>query len=213
MKLLPKSPFVANFLGKYLVFRKEDKPKQVYLTFDDGPISEFTPWILDTLAKEEVRATFFLVGENMSRNPELVRRILNEGHAIGNHTQHHLNGFRTPLKSYLNDVRDCENEIRKYVPEGYPKLFRPPYGKITPAKIQALRREGYSIVYWDVLSKDYIPTLGAQRVLQLVDSKTKPGSIIVMHDNKKAISNVKGSLGLIIKKLKAKGYEFGLLTD
>jgi peptidoglycan/xylan/chitin deacetylase (PgdA/CDA1 family) len=152
--------------------------KTVYLTFDDGPIPETTPYILDTLKKYGVKATFFCVGENVKKHPELYRRILEEGHFTGNHTFNHLKGWETSLKKYLENINLCA----EYVPSN---LFRPPYGKMTPRQYNALKKR-FHLIFWDVLVPDFDSKSSTRKCLDIIKKKTRAGSILVFHDNLKA---------------------------
>lgn len=156
---------------------------EVFLTFDDGPIPEATPWVLDQLNKYNAKATFFCVGENVDRYPEIYYRILEEGHSVGNHTYNHLNQWNTKNNEYLKNVDKASKSILS-------DLFRPPYGKITPTIISKLRKE-YDIIMWDVLSGDFDPSISKEDCLENVTQNAKKGSIIVFHDSIKAIDKLK----------------------
>ena len=207
-----KTPKIIKLLGKGLRFSVQTTEPVVYLTFDDGPIPGLTPWILDQLDVFGASATFFMVGENAGRNPDLVTEILNRGHQIGNHTQNHRNGFKTKLKDYLDNVALCAEELKSFLPTESPLLFRPPYGRILPRQIYNLRKRGYQIVLWDVLSKDYDASLEPETVVRNVLANVNPGSIIVMHDNIKAEKNVKAALPEILLGLKSMGYRMEALS-
>ena len=194
-----------------LHFSVPGKDKVLYLTFDDGPLPNFCPWILECLRQYEAKACFFLVGENAAANPDLVKRILEEGHSIGNHTQNHLNGFKTLSRVYLRNVRACHEILEPFLNENDAPLFRPPYGKIRPGQFRNLRREGYEIVMWDVLSKDYDASLSADQLYRNVVENVKPGSILVFHDNIKAERNLSIALPRILKSLSETGYRFEAL--
>ncbi|TXD70573.1 polysaccharide deacetylase family protein [Aequorivita lipolytica] len=181
------------------------KEKAVYLTFDDGPIPEITPWVLDELKKHNAKATFFCIGENVQKHPEIFRRILAEGHSVGNHTFNHLNGWKTKTSEYVENVEKAERQMAK---DGRPKtdrseienrqskienlqsLFRPPYGKITSKQTKILQKKGFEIVMWDVISYDFDATISEEKCLQSVLNNLKPGSIIVFHDSLKAEKNL-----------------------
>lgn len=203
-----KTPRLIKRLLPGLWFSIPTKEPVLYLTFDDGPLPELCPWILECLQQHNALATFFLVGENVRRNPELVQAILDAGHTIGNHTQNHLNGFRTRTKEYLANTRLCADELQDFEsPENAP-LFRPPYGKVKPLQVLALRRAGFEIILWDVLSKDYDESLRPEDLFSNVISHAKPGSILVFHDNKKAEKNLRIALPLILSELSARGFRF-----
>jgi len=170
--------FVKFFLPKIICRLPQAGKKIVYLTFDDGPIPETTPYILETLKKYGVKATFFCVGENVKKYPELYKRIIEEGHIVGNHTFNHLKGWETPLETYLENVSQCEEYISS-------NLFRPPYGKMTWRQYKALEKK-FQLIFWDVLIPDFDLDSSVQRCLDVLKKKTRDGSILVFHDNLKA---------------------------
>ena len=178
--------------------------KGLYLTFDDGPIPNLTEWVLDVLEDKKISATFFCVGANIEKHPEIFQRILSEGHAIGNHTQNHLNGWDTSLESYVENVEHCQSVIEKHQVET--DLFRPPYGRLRWQQKKGL--VDYQVVMWDVLSKDYLQTLSKEEVLNESIKATESGSIIVFHDNLKAEENLRYALPRYIDHFKAKDYQF-----
>ena len=192
-----KTPPFVQFLFKRLIWRFVDTEK-VYLTFDDGPVPEATPWVLDILKAADIKATFFCVGENVKKYPEIYKRILDEGHAVGNHTYNHLNAWKTKSKKYLENVELASNEIDS-------KLFRPPYGKLSP-KLSKKIEADYDIIMWDVLSIDYNSGLLGDRVLQNVIKNVKPGSIIVFHDSDKASDNLYYALPRTLEFLQENGF-------
>lgn len=177
--------------------------KVLHLTFDDGPIPEVTPWILDTLEAYKAKATFFCVGENVQRHPELFRRLEAEGHAVGNHTFNHLNGWETENIPYFHNIRRCAQFVKS-------ELFRPPYGRITPGQRNFLERH-YQIVMWDVLSGDFDPDITADQCLTNVLDNARRGSIVVMHDSLKAAGKVHYVLPKILEHFSARGYTFEAL--
>lgn len=183
-------------------WRGDAKSKIVHLTFDDGPHSSVTPWVLQQLDAFDFKAHFFVVGQNAEKHPELIARILELGHGLGNHTHTHRNGWKTALSPYLEDVRQCQAQL----PQG--KLwFRPPYGKIRPAQSRQLRAKGYRIAMWDVLSMDFDPSRSSQQLLQKLKSLTRPGSVIVFHDSLKAEPQLKAILPSYLQWLAACGYQ------
>jgi len=177
----------------------------VYLTFDDGPIPEATPWVLDTLAKYEAKATFFCVGDNVRKHKSIFDRISNEGHSIGNHSQHHLNGWYTDSMKYIADV----TEAAEYIDSN---LYRPPYGKLKPSQYKALKKE-YRIIMWDVLSMDYDPTVTAEQCKDIVLKNTKEGSIVVFHDSLKSIDKLKAVLPGILRTFQERGLQMKAITN
>ena len=194
-----------------LVWDIPNSDKKIYLTFDDGPIPDVTEWVLDLLKSEEIKATFFCIGDNIKKHPEVYKRILSEGHQTGNHTFNHLNGWKTYTKSYLGNFKLCETEHLKLNTE-HSFLFRPPYGKIKPSQSKAIRQLGYKIIMWDVLSYDFDPTISVEKCLENVISNTEQGSIIVFHDSLKAEKNLKYALPKAIQILKNRGFVFDVIS-
>ena len=189
-----------------------EKDKTVYLTFDDGPIPEITPWVLSELKKHQVQATFFCIGENIKKNPEIFQTIVSEGHTIGNHTYNHLNGWKTTTAMYLANVVLCEETIQKN--SNYNQkltLFRPPYGKIKASQSRKLRRLGYKIIMWDILSADFDANVSQEQCLENVLSNIRPGSILVFHDSLKAFKNLVYVLPKTLMYLKENNFTCGVL--
>ncbi|MFM7079087.1 MAG: polysaccharide deacetylase family protein [Bacteroidota bacterium] len=177
----------------------EGNPPSVYLTFDDGPDPTVTPFVLDCLQQHHAKATFFLLGRNAERYPELVQRIIDEGHAIGNHGHSHLSGWTSSFSSYLADVKAAEKSISS-------KMFRPPYGHITWPQYRRLSKT-FKVVMWDVMSYDFHPGLDADQCMTNVLQNTRPGSIIVFHDNPKASKNMLIALPKCLKEFEKKGWQ------
>ncbi|MFC2114256.1 polysaccharide deacetylase family protein [Bacteroidota bacterium] len=175
--------------------------KRIFLTFDDGPNPDTTEWILEVLKRYNAKATFFCVGENVHKYPELYKRILEEGHYTGNHTYNHLNTKDVTMSSYINNVKKCADVVNS-------RLFRPPYGKIRPRIAKRLKRMGYKLVLWTVLSYDYDNELSPGFILRKIVRQTKPGSIIVFHDNSKALQNLHIILPRYIAHMENRGYIF-----
>ena len=179
----------------------------VYLTFDDGPIPEVTEWVLAELKKHGFKATFFSIGENITKHPEIFKKIISEGHSIGNHTYNHLNGWNTSTEDYIENVAICEEDIGKNINQNLKsKLFRPPYGKIKTAQSKAIQKLGYKIIMWDVLSADFDTTISREQCLDNVLLNVKPGSIIVFHDSVKAFKNLEYVLPKTLAFLKEKKF-------
>jgi len=199
--LFVTTPKFIQALFPSLVWRKMTKDKEIWLTFDDGPTPVITLWILSVLKKENVKATFFLVGEQIEEYPELVGAIIKDGHTIANHSYSHKNGWLTNKEKYLEDIENCQ----ALMPNN--KLFRPPYGKITKAQITSLK-EKYKIILWNVLSYDFQQNRSPKRVQENIIKNTTPGSIIVMHNNQKSFKNLQSILENTILQLKAQGYNF-----
>jgi len=180
----------------------KDEPV-IYLTFDDGPIEELTPWVLDVLKQYNVKATFFCVGNNIDKNNHIFSRLLNEGHRVGNHTYNHIKGWKTKTKEYLENVEQCEQLTKT-------KLFRPPYGRIKKKQFLKLIPY-YKIVFWDVLTHDYDPLLSPAKCLSNSIKYTRNGSVVVFHDNMKAQKNLKFVLPQYIEHFLKLNYKFAVL--
>jgi len=201
-----KTPFYARFFSReHLLCTVAGPGKDVYLTFDDGPVPDITPAILEILAEREVQATFFCVGHNVVRYPELFRQVKEAGHSIGNHTFHHLNGWKTPPAAYVEDVNRCEQHFRT-------RLFRPPYGKFTPSQYFLLRNK-YLFVLWSVLAHDYSRRITPDQCLSIAIRYTHPGSVVVFHDNLKAQENLLYALPRFLDTMLEQGYQFGSLGE
>lgn len=179
--------------------------KTVYLTFDDGPIPEVTPWVLKTLREKEVKATFFMVGDNVRRHPEVFQKVIEEGHAVGNHTFHHLQGLFTSRDAYLRDVMLADSLISS-------PLFRPPHGHMREMQYLALARS-FECVMWDVVTRDYNASLTPDYVLGVVQRLVRDGSIVVFHDSLKAWKNMCYAMPRAIDWLKEEGYTFKTIPE
>jgi peptidoglycan/xylan/chitin deacetylase (PgdA/CDA1 family) len=177
--------------------------QKVFLTFDDGPTPEITEWVLEQLKKYNAKATFFCIGNNIEKYPEIFQKTIAEGHAIGNHTFNHLNGWKTSTEVYIENVKLYETQNPKLVTRN---LFRPPYGKIKHSQSKILRKLGYKIIMWDVLSRDYDQRISSTQCLENVLSNIETGSIIVFHDSVKAEHNLKYVLPKTLEFLKEKGF-------
>jgi peptidoglycan-N-acetylglucosamine deacetylase len=198
-----------------LVWDIPNSENKIYLTFDDGPIPDVTEWVLDVLKSENIKATFFCIGDNIKKHPEVYKRILKEGHQTGNHTFNHLNGWKTKTSHYVDNFKLCETEHLKLpiaIGTEHSFLFRPPYGKIKPSQSKAIRQLGYKIIMWDVLSYDFDSTISVEKCLENVISNTEQGSIIVFHDSLKAEKNLKYALPKAIQILKNKGFVFDVIS-
>lgn len=203
MRILP-------FLFPRYTWQKSKQDKVIYLTFDDGPIPEVTEWVLDVLQEQQIQATFFCIGDNIRKHPTVFQRILAEQHQIGNHTFHHLKGWKTSIEEYIFNVEQCQQEIVKHRKEAT-TLFRPPYGKIKKKQANYLLKKGYEIIMWSIITKDYEANLSPLQCLQGTIKQITPGSIIVFHDSLKAEKNMKYTLPLLIEYLKKEGYSFATL--
>lgn len=205
MKYFIKTPWwLKKFYPSY-VWSMPSKEKVIYLTFDDGPHPVATPFVLDALKRYNARATFFCIGKNVLAYPEIYQRILNEGHAVGNHTQHHLNGWKTKDNVYLDDV----TEAAKYIDSN---LFRPPYGRITSfqaANIKsAIKKEDAKVVMWDVLSGDFDDTVLPRQCIENVILNASNGSIVIFHDSEKAFLRLKICLPETLEFYEKSGFRF-----
>ena len=181
-------------------WRMDRQEKAVYLTFDDGPIPEATPWILDVLKDYDVKATFFMVGDNVRKHPELYERIVSEGHQVGNHTHNHISGIRHSLHDYSYNVEKANAYIHSY-------YVRPPHGWMRLPQYAWLSRK-YKIVMWDLVTRDYSKWLTAEDVFNNVKRYARNGSIITFHDSLKSIDKLKTALPQAIEWLKKEGYAF-----
>ena len=201
---LVKTPKIIQKLFPNFHWRVAGEQPTLYLTFDDGPIPEVTPWVLEQLAEYDAKATFFCVGDNAKRHPELIQEILAAGHTVGNHTMNHLDGWATDNLPYFHNIRHCAEEIDS-------TLFRPPYGRIRPRQAQFLQRH-YEIVMWDVLSGDFDPHLSPEDCLRNVVRNAQPGSIVVFHDSLKAQEKLEFALPQVLAHFRELGYNFAALT-
>ena len=198
-----KTPKFIQALFPSLIWRKETTNKEIWLTFDDGPTPEVTPWILSVLKKENVKATFFLVGKQIKQYPKLAETIITAGHAIANHSYSHKNGWFCTKEKYIADVEKCQ----ELMPTN--NLFRPPYGKITKTQIAALKSK-YKIILWDIFGWDFQKNTTPQKVKKNILNNTKSGSIIVLHNNQKGFKNLQPILEETIQILKEKGFSFSI---
>ncbi len=200
-----KTPrFVQNLFPQFL-WRVPTKEKVLFLTFDDGPIPEVTPWVLEQLRAFDAKATFFCVGQNVERHPELLEAILADGHVVGNHTYRHLNGWLSDHVPYFHDVRRCAHLVRS-------ELFRPPYGRLHPRQVPFLLRH-YRVIMWDVLSGDFDQDLDGQACFDNVVRHAGPGSIVVFHDSLKAGQRLHEALPRVLEHFAKAGYRFQALEE
>ena len=199
-----KTPKLISRTLKDFVWSVPNANNDIFLTFDDGPIPEVTPWVLDVLKSLSVKATFFCVGDNISKHPSIFKRILNEGHSVGNHTYNHLNGWNTDFNTYSENITKTQEVLNSFGIQS--RLFRPPYGKLKPGQSKFLNENHYNIVMWDVLSKDYLQTIKKEQVKSNILNNAASGSIIVCHDNVKAFRNLKAVLESTIVELVHRGF-------
>lgn len=198
---IEQPPLLYRLLFPEAIWRvKHKNRKVVYLTFDDGPVPEVTPWVLDLLDAYDIKATFFLVGDNVRRSPELFSEIKRRGHSWGNHTMHHMQGMKVTTMRYMRDVTEADRLIGSI-------LFRPPHGLLR-WKQAAIIKSHYNLVMYDLVTRDYSKKLNAEQVVENVKHYTRNGSIIVFHDSLKAERNLRQALPKAIEWLKEQGYEF-----
>lgn len=201
-----RTPFWLTKVYPSCVWRIDTDQADLYLTFDDGPHPMATDFVLKQLALYGAKATFFCVGENAQKYPDLMQRIFIEGHAIGNHTMHHLNGWKTSRRGYLRDIQ----EARAFVPSN---LFRPPYGRIGPRQLREITRgpQAMTVIMWDLLAGDFDPTLKPETSLERMVLLARPGSILVMHDSAKAWMSLSYTLPKLLDHFSSRGYAFKAL--
>ncbi len=198
-------PSAFPFIFRDLCWKIPVSEKVIYLTFDDGPEPTVTPFVLETLRKYDAAATFFCIGKNVETFPHLFQRLLDEGHAIGNHTYSHLKGWVTDTDEYLKDVEACSTVVQS-------SLFRPPYGKISFRQYRRLLKK-YTIVLWDVITHDYDVTIDKHEALKKSIESIKPGSVVVFHDSRKARVNLEFLLPAFMEHFHKNGYRFEALTE
>jgi peptidoglycan/xylan/chitin deacetylase (PgdA/CDA1 family) len=196
-----KPPIWIRKLYWSLHWSMSSKSKSLYLTFDDGPTPDVTQWVLDELDKFNAKATFFCIGRNVERHPEIYKEIIERGHALGNHTYSHLKGWRTKNQEYINDIDLAAQLIDS-------KLFRPPYGKIGRQQIKDVKLAGYKLFMWDVLSEDYNNKITEKQCLNNVLDNTQKGSIIVFHDSLKGSKNLYATLHSVLKTFTEQDFVF-----
>ncbi len=201
--LIEQPPFLYRMLFPETVWRIPGKEKTVYLTFDDGPIPEVTPWVMDLLDKYHIKATFFCVGDNVVRNPELFRELKERGHQVGNHTMNHVQGMKLSKFNYLRNVKRADDVICS-------GLFRPPHGHMGLGQAKALKKE-FTLIMWDVVTRDYSKKLTGEQVFANVKRYVRNGSIIVFHDSLKAEKNLRYALPKSIEWLMENEYRFDTL--
>ena len=198
--LIEQPPLLLRWLYPRALWRMDKKVKAVYLTFDDGPIPEVTPWVLDVLDRYGIKATFFLVGDNVRKHPKEFQMLLERGHRVGNHTFNHVGGFKHLNFNYLANTDQADKLIKS-------NLFRPPHGWMRWGQYMSLRSK-YTIVMWDLVTRDYSKRLNGPQVLAKVKKYVRNGSIITFHDSLKSEKNLKYALPKAIEWLLEQGYEF-----
>ncbi|MBP6385030.1 MAG: polysaccharide deacetylase family protein [Pseudarcicella sp.] len=199
--------FIQKLFPNYFTWKIKTDKKIIYLTFDDGPIPVITEFVIKTLAKYQAKATFFCIGDNIEKHPEIFKQIINAGHGIGNHTYNHPNGWKSNNLSYTKNTKKCNNIIKKYLPTEDKILFRPPYGRIKPLQAKIINKTN-KIIMWNVLSGDFSQNLSPEIVLQKTIKHTQPGSIVLFHDSIKASKNMYFALPLFLEHFSKMGYTF-----
>lgn len=204
-----KTHSLVKKIFKNYTWEIPNNENKIYLTFDDGTTPETTNWILSELKKYNAKATFFCIGDNVKKYPAVFEKVIDDGHSIGNHSFNHLNGWKTKTNNYVSNVEACLAEFEKF--KNYtnqPKIFRPPYGKITPLQSKYLRRLGYKIILWDIISYDFDKSTSKEKCLQNVIQNSRSGSIIVFHDSQKAFENLKYVLPKVLYFLSQNQFAF-----
>ena len=196
-------PWLLRKIYPSCIWDLKSSEKIIYLTFDDGPHEVATPFVLEQLRNYGAKATFFCIGKNVRENPELYSRIIQEGHITGNHTYHHLNGWKTPNEKYIKDILDAKALISSH-------LFRPPYGRISKSQLSLMKEidKEYKTIMWSVLSGDFDLNLTGEKCLSNVIRYTKRGSIVVFHDSSKAFSRLEYALPKVLDYYSQKGFVF-----
>jgi peptidoglycan-N-acetylglucosamine deacetylase len=205
---------IKKIFSNYIWDLPNDENK-IYLTFDDGPTPNSTEWVLEQLELYKAKATFFCIGENIKNYPVIFEKIVSKGHTIGNHTQKHPNGWKTKDKVYIDNVELCKSVLEEHIKKlcksitsdsQSNNLFRPPYGKIKPSQSTKLRKKGYKIIMWNIVSYDFDPFISKEECLQNVLLNIQSGSIIVFHDSVKAFSNLEFVLPKVLEYCAKKGF-------
>ncbi|MBS1682694.1 MAG: polysaccharide deacetylase family protein [Bacteroidetes bacterium] len=206
-----RTPFFLPRIYPSLQWRIPTKENELFLTFDDGPVPGPTEFVLDELRKVDAKATFFCIGDNIRKHPSVFEKVINDGHAVGNHTFHHLKGWGTSLEKYVENIELCKLQIANHKTH-INNFFRPPYGRITFQQIKTVR-EKYKIVMWDVLTHDYLKNISRKDVLRGSIRATRPGSIIVFHDSLKAERNLTYVLPKFLEHFSSLGFTFKSLPN
>ncbi|MCQ2110646.1 MAG: polysaccharide deacetylase family protein [Bacteroidaceae bacterium] len=201
--IVERSSAILKHIFRDAIYRKDPSDHSVYLTFDDGPIPEVTPWVLDILDKYGIKATFFMVGDNVRKHPEVFQMVKERGHRIGNHTFNHLRSLRVRTPDYIDNIDKCKSYFNT-------DLFRPPHGLMRPWLYNYVK-EYYRIVFHDLVTRDYAPRLSPDDILNNVKKYTRNGSIIVFHDSLKSWDRLEKALPASIEWLLEQGYEFKAL--
>jgi len=204
MRFFRTPPVLRSFYPS-LTWRVDTSEKEIYLTFDDGPIHGPTDFVLDTLSSFNAKGTFFCIGDNIQKHPGQFKKVVGAGHSTGNHTFNHLNGWRTSDDLYIQNIKECDTLL-----PSEKKLFRPPFGRITSSQISRIKKD-YSIVMWDILTFDYDKSLSGEKCLRGAMGALRPGSIVVFHDSIKAEKNLTYVLPRFMEHCAMQGYSFKAL--
>ena len=204
------TPRLLHWMYPQLLWHMPRNSKTIYLTFDDGPIPEVTSEVIEILDHWHAKATFFCVGDNVLRHPEVLSQVVQKGHSLGNHTFHHIKGTTTSPADYLQEVTKCQQVLEPFLSESDNLLFRPPYGRFTREQQKLLKRD-YTLVMWDVLPADFDPALSIEACLQKSIRYTRPGSIVVFHDSLKAWERLQWVLPQYLDHFSRLGYTFAAL--
>ncbi|MCO4822230.1 MAG: polysaccharide deacetylase family protein [Flavobacteriaceae bacterium] len=211
-----KTPELVKRMFPNLIWDLPSREKVIYLTFDDGPTPEITNWTLEVLKRYNAKATFFCIGKNIEAHPEIFQNIMNQGHAIGNHTYNHVKGWKTKTKDYLENVNKCQDIMNSHAQNSEFKIqniFRPPYGQLRPKQAKALSALGYNLIMWSVLSIDWDNNVNMEQCLKNVIDNTKSGHVIVFHDSIKASRNMKYALPKMLEYFNEKGFVFKRIPE
>jgi len=213
-----KTPRVIRALMPDVLWQMPTKDKVLYLTFDDGPVPEATPFVLEQLEKYNAKATFFCIGDNVRKHPDIFQQVINAGHTVANHTMHHISGWEISEEKYLDEVSKCDDILgptsfrqdNKEIGQSV-QLFRPPYGKLKPSQYRKLK-DKYRIVLWDILSYDFDLNLSGETVADNVIQNVEAGSIVVLHDSVKAFPRLQIALPKILQYFAERGWQFGSIV-
>jgi len=206
MKIPARIPLWIKWMYPSFTWQMPSTEKALYLTFDDGPHPTITPVVLNLLADFNAKATFFCIGDRAKRYPDIMKRIVAEGHSIGNHTQHHVNGWKSSVSVYTEEIHQASRLIAS-------KLFRPPYGRIKRKQAKVLENEGYKIIMWTILSADYDHSLNKEECASRVTSHIDKGNIYLFHDSDKGGVRMLHALPILLKLATAKGFLFKRIED
>ncbi|HCS21998.1 MAG TPA: polysaccharide deacetylase family protein [Bacteroidetes bacterium] len=199
------TPRFIQWFDPFLIWKmKKREQPTLYLTFDDGPHPTITPWVLEILKQFNARATFFCVGDNVRKYPEVYAQILREGHSTGNHTFNHLNGWKSEKGNYYANIDSCRELVDS-------KLFRPPYGKIRPAQVLHLKKQKYQVIMWSILSRDFEADLDKEKSLATLKTSCRDGSILLFHDSEKAQKNLEFLLPALLDHCTSRGFQFAAI--